>query len=126
MDIIALSGVRAFGRHGANPGERDREQPFVVDIRAEIDLSAAAHSDVLEDTLNYAELYQRTVAIVQSTSFLLLERLAAEIMNEIFRDPRVARAQVQIAKPQLLHGATPSIVLSRENPRYAGGNWPGV
>jgi dihydroneopterin aldolase len=126
LDIISLTGVRAFGRHGANPGERDREQPFDIDVRVEMDLSAPAHSDDLDDTLNYAELYQRLVGIVQSTSFVLLERLAGEIMNDIFRDARVARAQVQIAKPRLLHGATPSIVLSRENPRYAGGNWPGV
>lgn len=126
MDVIALSGVRAFGRHGANPGERDHEQAFDVDLRLEMDLSAPAHSDVLEDTLNYADLYERVVTIVQSTSFVLIERLAAEIVNEIFRDARVARAQVQIAKPRLLGGATPSVVLSRENPRYAGGNWPGV
>ena len=126
MDIIALSGIRAYGRHGADPGERDREQPFDLEIRAEIDLSAPAQSDVLDETLNYSDLYHRVVAIVQSTSFVLLERLAAEIVHEVFRDPRVARAQVQISKPRLLHGATPSIVLSRENPRYAGGNWPRV
>jgi dihydroneopterin aldolase len=126
LDVIALSGIRAFGRHGANPGEREREQPFDIEIRAEMDLSAPTHSDDLEDTLNYADLHDRVIAVVQSTSFLLLERLAAEILAEIFRDVRVARAQVQIAKPRLLHGATPSIVLSRENPRYAGGNWPGV
>lgn len=126
MDVVCLSAVRAFGRHGANPGERDREQPFDIELRVEIDLSAPALSDDLDDTLNYAELHERVVGVVQSTSFLLLERLAGEIMNEIFRDARVARAQVQVAKPRLLNGATPSIVLSRENPRYAGGNWPGV
>ena len=117
MDVIELRGVRAYGRHGANPGERDVEQPFDVDVRIEIDLSAASHSDDLGDTLNYAELHQRVVGIVQSTSFLLLERLAAEIVNAIFRDPRAARAQVRIGKPQLLDGATPSVRLMRENPR---------
>lgn len=126
MDVVCLSAVRAFGRHGANPGERDREQPFDIDVRVEMDLSAPSHSDDLNDTLNYAELHERVVQVVQSTSFLLLERLAAEIMHEVFRDARVARAQVQVAKPRLLQGATPSIVLSRENPRYAGGNWPGI
>jgi dihydroneopterin aldolase len=126
VDVIALSAIHAFGCHGANPGERDREQPFDIEVRAEMDLSAPSQSDQLDDTLNYAELHERIVGVVQSTSFLLLERLAAEIMNEIFRDARVARAQVQVAKPRLLHGATPSIVLSRENPRYAGGNWTGI
>lgn len=126
MDVIALTGVRALGRHGANPGERDAEQPFDIEVHVEIDLSAPAQSDDLGDTLNYAQLHERVIAIVQSTSFVLLERLAAELLHEIFRDVRVARAQVQIGKPQLLSGATPSVRLFRENPRYAGGNWPGI
>jgi dihydroneopterin aldolase len=124
MDVIALTGVRAFGRHGADPGEREREQPFDLVIHVEMDLSAPAHSDDLGDTLDYAQLHERVVGVVQSTSFVLLERLSAEILHEIFRDPRVARAHVQIAKPQLLDGATPSVRLCRENPRYVGSDRP--
>jgi len=29
---ITVAGIRAEGRHGANPGERDSAQPFVVDL----------------------------------------------------------------------------------------------
>jgi len=118
MDIIALRGVRAFGRHGADPGERDREQPFDIDLLVELDLRHAESSDNLGDTLDYARLHQRIVGIVQSTSFMLLERLAAEIVHAVFADARVARAEVEIAKPALLAGATPSVRLCRENPRY--------
>lgn len=125
MDVITLSGIRAYGRHGANPGERDREQPFDLEIRAELDLGAASRSDDLGDTLDYAELHARVVTIVQSTSFLLLERLAREVLDAVFRDARVARARVRIAKPQLLEGATPEVTLERENPRYAGSHRPG-
>lgn len=118
MDVITLSGVRAYGRHGADPGERDAEQPFDLDIRVEMDLTAASQSDDLGDTLNYAHVHARVVSIVQSTSFMLLERLAAEITSDLFRDARVARARVQIAKPALLDGATPAVTLCRDNPRY--------
>jgi dihydroneopterin aldolase len=118
VDVIALHGIRVFGKHGANPGERDRDQPFDLEIVAEMDLAAAEHSDELGDTLNYDELHQRITRIVQSTSFALLERLAGEILRAIFTDARVARAEVQIAKPALLDGATPSVRLRRENPRY--------
>jgi len=117
VDVIALRGVRAYGRHGANPGEREREQPFDVDVVVEIDLRQAEVSDDLGDTLNYAQLHGRITDIVQSTSFTLLERLAAEIVRAIFADARVARAEVEIAKPSLLDGATPSVRLRRENPR---------
>ncbi|HTX59741.1 MAG TPA: dihydroneopterin aldolase [Verrucomicrobiae bacterium] len=114
MDRIALRGIRAMGRHGADPGERDREQPFDVDVVAEIDLRAAQASDDLADTLDYARLHQRVVRIVGATSYALLERLAGDLLAAIFEDARVARAEVTVAKPNLLGGATPSVTLSRE------------
>lgn len=119
MDLIALRNVRAYGRHGANPGERDAEQPFDIDVEIAIDLAAACASDDLDDTVNYAELHKRILDVVQSTSFALLERLASQIVHEIFRDPRVARVCVAVGKPNLLQGATPSVRISRENPRYS-------
>ena len=41
MDAITLHGVRAYGRHGSNIGERDRRQLIEIDVTAEIDLRAA-------------------------------------------------------------------------------------
>lgn len=117
MDVIRLRGIRAYGKHGANPGERDAEQPFDLDVAVYIDLTAASFSDDLGDTLNYDALHRRITGIVQSTSFQLLERLAAEIAKAIFADPRVVSAEVEIAKPELLGGATPSVRLVRANPR---------
>jgi len=114
MDRITLSRIVATGRHGADPGERDRLQPFHIDIAMDVDLSDAAASDALEDTVNYAEIHRRVIEIVETRSYALLERLAAEILADILRDERVTRARVSVAKPQLLDGATPSITLERE------------
>ena len=110
--------MRVFGKHGADPGERDWEQPFEFDLELHLDLGPASQSDDLNETVDYAQLHSRVTAIVQSTSFALLERLAAEVMSAIFTDARIARACVRVAKPQLLAGATPSVKLDRENPRY--------
>jgi len=108
-DSISIRGIRAHGRHGALPGERDRPQPFDIDIDIELDLTAARKSDALEDTLDYAALHARVVHIVSERSFRLLERLADEILNDVMTDRRIARADVTIAKPGILDGATPSV-----------------
>jgi dihydroneopterin aldolase len=118
MDRVTLRGVRAYGRHGWEPGERDRAQPFVIDLDAEIDLRAAQLSDDLADTIDYAALYRRLVTVVASTSYALLERLASDILEAVFEDTRVARAIVTIAKPAILDGTTPSITFDRANPHY--------
>lgn len=117
MDRITLRGIRAMGRHGANPGEREREQPLDIDLALEIDLSAAQASDELADTLDYALLHRRLVDLISTTSYALLERLAGDLLEAVFEDARVVRAEVTIAKPGILDGATPGVTLVRENPR---------
>lgn len=116
MDVIALQGIRVKGKHGVDPREREHEQPFIVDLTLELDLSAAARSDDLRDTVNYAEIHARVVRTVRSRSFSLLERLADAIFETVFTDHRITAAVVHIAKPELLEGATPAVRLRRENP----------
>ncbi|MBC5815368.1 MAG: dihydroneopterin aldolase [Candidatus Eremiobacteraeota bacterium] len=118
MDVIELRGIIAHGRHGANPGERDAEQPFEVDLKLELDLGGGERSDDLEQTVDYAKLHADIVKVISDHSYYLLERLAGAIIDEIFRNARVARAEVRVGKPRLLDGATPSVTLKRENPRF--------
>ena len=113
-DGIELTGIRVYGRHGANPGEKDVPQPFDVDVHVELDLGAARRSDALADTLDYGALHRTIVAIVRDTSFDLLERLGQEILDTVLADARVVRARVRIAKPGLLAGATPAVTLAGE------------
>jgi dihydroneopterin aldolase len=117
MDRIALRGIRAYGKHGANPGERDEAQPFDVDLIVELDLQAAMKSDDLAQTLDYAALHAKVVEVVTTRSYALLERLAAEILDVALSYPKIARAEVTIAKPNLLNGATPSVTIARSNAR---------
>lgn len=113
MDAITLRGIRAYGRHGANPGERDARQLIEIDVTAELDLEAAEHSDDLAQTIDYAALHDRIVRVVSTTSYALLEALAGALLDAIFTDDRIVRATVTLAKPQILAGATPSVTLTR-------------
>ncbi|HUY10826.1 MAG TPA: dihydroneopterin aldolase [Candidatus Dormibacteraeota bacterium] len=113
MDEITLRGLRAYGRHGAAPGERERAQAFEIELRCELDLQRARASDRLEDTLDYAALRERVLAIVAHESYLLLERLAERIIECCLEDQRVRRVWVKIEKPELLDGATPGVACSQ-------------
>jgi dihydroneopterin aldolase len=113
MDEIAITGIRAIGRHGAYAGEKDRPQPFDVALKLQIDLSEASRSDNLADTIDYAEIHRRVIAIVEQRSFDLLERLGAEILDVAFADERVRAAEVSIGKPELLDGATATVTVRR-------------
>ncbi|MBV8639273.1 MAG: dihydroneopterin aldolase [Candidatus Eremiobacteraeota bacterium] len=115
MDRISLRNIVAHGKHGANPGERDRAQPFHLEVDLDVDLSRAGLTDELHDTVDYAKVYETVVKIVEEKSFKLMERVASVILDEILRDPRIVRASLAIAKPDLLDGATPTVRLERNN-----------
>ncbi|MEO7040343.1 MAG: dihydroneopterin aldolase [Candidatus Elarobacter sp.] len=113
-DRIELRGIRAWGRHGADPGEQDVAQPFDIDLAFELDLAAARAGDALADTVSYADVHAAVVRTVAGGRYALLERLGEVILETVMADDRVARAQVSIAKPRLLAGATPVVILHRE------------
>jgi dihydroneopterin aldolase len=114
-DLIKLNDLRVRGRHGASADERQHEQDFVINLEVTADLKIASKSDTLSDTINYSTLHKTVVHIVQSKSYHLLERLAADILHEVFEDDRVERARISIAKPSRVKDCTVEIVLDRVN-----------
>ncbi len=112
-DTIALSGIRAWGKHGANPGEDLILQPIDIDLTLDVDLRAARASDDLADTIDYAALHATIVGIVGGESCRLLERLGERILDAVMRDARIAGARLRLGKPGLLDGATPSVTVGR-------------
>lgn len=105
--------MRIMGRHGANPGERERPQAFDVDVDLELDLERSSHTDDLADTLDYVHVHRTVEQVVKEESYSLLERLAQEIVRRLLQYEHVHAATVTVAKPQLLSGATPSVTLRR-------------
>jgi dihydroneopterin aldolase/2-amino-4-hydroxy-6-hydroxymethyldihydropteridine diphosphokinase len=88
-DNIELRGLRALGRHGALAEERDRAQPFEVDLDIEVDLRPAGRSDALGDTVDYGTIAESVYRVVTGEHSELLEHLAE----------RIARAVVEAGGP---------------------------
>lgn len=99
-DRIELVGLRVHGRHGVLPAERETGQVFVVDATLEVDISAAAASDDLADTVDYAALAQRLAAIVAGEPVDLIETLAERLAGTCLADTRVRAVEIAVHKPE--------------------------
>jgi dihydroneopterin aldolase len=99
MDLISLTGLRVYGRHGVLPEERRDGQDFVVDVELTVDTRAAAASDDLAETVDYAALADRLAAVVAGDPVNLIETLAARLADVCLADDRVISAQVTVRKP---------------------------
>lgn len=98
LGIIELEGMEFKAYHGVLEQEKVRGNQFVVDFRGELDLSAAAESDNLNDTLNYAEIYD-LIADEMSIPSELLENVAGRIMKAIeAKFPQLVSFSVRVSK----------------------------
>ena len=82
IGVIELEGMEFKAYHGCLEHEKVRGNLFTVDFRGELDLSAAAESDNLNDTLNYGDIYE-IVADEMSIPSELLENVAGRIVKAI-------------------------------------------
>jgi dihydroneopterin aldolase len=98
-DRIELRGLRVRGNHGVFDHERADGQDFIVDITVWMDLSPAAASDDLADTLDYGVLAQRAADIVAGTPRNLIETVSAEIADTVMTDERLHAVEVVVHKP---------------------------
>jgi D-erythro-7,8-dihydroneopterin triphosphate epimerase len=99
---------------GVRPHERGRTQPLRVSVSLDADLPEAGRRDELDATVDYSVLHDRIVALVEASSFGLIETLAARVLEECFSDPRVSAAEVTVEKPNALpHGACSGVTVRR-------------
>jgi dihydroneopterin aldolase len=99
-DRIELTGLRVRGHHGVFDFERRDGQDFVVDVVLEFDVSTAAASDELADTVHYGVLAEGLAAVVEGEPVNLLETLAERLAAVCLADERVAATTVTVHKPQ--------------------------
>ncbi len=97
---IHLRSMAFYGYHGHHPGECEHGQRFLVDLALTVDLSKAAGSDRLSDTVDYAAVYETCRRIVENDRVCLLETLCDRIMTSVLREfRRVRRVELTVRKP---------------------------
>ena len=117
-DRIEVRGIRAFGYHGVLPEERATGQHFVVDLSIETDISAAAETDDLSATINYAELANSTADIISGEPVNLIETLAQRIADACLAHPNATTVRVTVHKPDAPIGVEfDDVVVSIERSR---------
>ncbi len=92
---IRISGIRAEGRHGARPGERDASQPFVVDVEFDV----RASRDDLASTADYREVVDAIRGVIEGESHAIIETIAERVVAVVARLPTVLGVRAIVHKP---------------------------
>jgi FolB domain-containing protein len=90
---------------GINEEERRAQQDVLINITLFADTDAAGTSDDIDDAVNYRTIAKQVIAMVESSRFFLVEKMAAEIASICLDDARVERVRVRVEKPGALRFA---------------------
>lgn len=87
---------------GFNDDERREKQDVTINIVLYADLSEPCRTDSVDDSVDYKAVKKTVIAMVESSSFQLIERLAEEVANCCLDHPRVRMVKVTVDKPGAL------------------------
>ena len=92
---INISKIKCSGKHGIYDHEKQNDQEFLVDIHINIsDFS----EDEIDKTLNYEEIVNLVIKIVNTESYDLIETLAKHISEQIVFQYTKTEATIQEIK----------------------------
>lgn len=105
LDRIHIRDLHARCILGIFPEEREKAQEITVNITLYADLIRAGKTDDIGDTVDYKEIKQDILALVESSSFYLVERLAQAVADRCLQARGVEKVTVVVDKPGALRFA---------------------
>jgi 7,8-dihydroneopterin aldolase/epimerase/oxygenase len=106
-DRIFIRGLSLHANHGVMAHEAKVGQSFTIDVDLEIDLSAAARSDKVVDTVSYDKVVECITKAFCAQRCRLIEAAAGRIAESVLSSfHRVRSVRVTIHKPHAPIAAT--------------------
>ena len=110
---------------GFNEEERTHPQDVLIQLVIHADLSTACRTDRVQDTVDYKRIKKAVLALVESSSCLLLEHLTEQVAQCCLTDPRIYKVEAEVSKPGALRYAKDvAIRVTRYNPDHEPVNQP--
>lgn len=101
MDHIVMSEMRFHGYVGVFPEEKERGQIFIVSCDMLFDKIPGAVTDRLEDTVDYAAVYEVIKEEVTTSKCDLIEHLAYEIAGKVLKVSDIIKSvEITVSKPE--------------------------
>ncbi|MDQ8936740.1 dihydroneopterin aldolase [Acinetobacter rudis] len=103
MDEIFIEDLRVDTIVGCFTWERQIIQPLSLDITVRTCLKKVAHSDELDDTLNYALMCEIATETIQQAKPKMLEHAAQLVVEQLFiRFDAIESIRIAIRKPAII------------------------
>lgn len=82
MATIAIEGMQFYAYHGVYQYEKETGAHYTVDVYVNTDVSQAAKTDQVADTINYERIFDITSQIMRVPTNLI-EKVCVDIMQQV-------------------------------------------
>lgn len=101
MDTVFIEGLKTQAIIGIYDWERENRQPLIFDIDMDLPITQAAKSDDINDTVNYKQVSDELIELVENSRHELLESLCEEICQHILtKHLAVKIIHLKVSKPK--------------------------
>lgn len=95
---IFLKNICCYAYHGVAPQENIIGNEYIVNLKLKVDISQAAQTDEVTDTVNYAEIHQAVIAEMAVPS-KLLEHVCGRIAGKLLEKfPAIEEIELLLSK----------------------------
>jgi len=110
-DRVLIEGLEVRTVIGIYDWEREIRQTVRLDLEMSWDISKAAKSDDIADTLDYKAVSKRLIGFVEASSFGLIESLAEHCADILLHEFNVPWLRLKMSKPGAVRGSENVAVL---------------
>ena len=97
---VEIAGLSLFTRHGVSEAERELGQRLVFDVSFELADCDATSTDLVDDTVDYADACEQVALAAQERSYMTLERLCAAVAERLTERYGNGSVRVRATKPE--------------------------
>ncbi len=97
-DRLVIERLEFEGFVGIEESERTVPQALAIDLELFLDFSAASSTDNLKDTVDYAVVAERILAIAKREQFVLIETLGERLTEVILSEHSVRKVDLWVRK----------------------------
>ncbi len=112
-DHVSIRDLSVAAVIGVHPWEREIEQTLVFTVDMAANVSRAAATDDLADTLDYSAVAEVIATVVRDGKFQLIETAAERVAERLLSDFPIASLRLELRKPIADGGYTAVITIER-------------
>jgi dihydroneopterin aldolase len=105
MDIVYIRELEIETIIGIYDWEREQRQVVSLDLEMGTDISLAANSENIENTLDYKAVAKRLIGFIEGSEFFLVEAMAEKISEIVLEEFSVPWLKLRLGKPGAVTGS---------------------